>query len=328
MPLNVIEKATLDRKISRVTEVLQEVEAFFAGKQIQTARIGDATIGTANIADLAVTNAKIADLAITNAKIGSVDAGDFTAGTISADRIGAASISVAKLDIEELSSISTNVGTITAGTITGNTVTGGTVRSASSGSRIEMSASPNAIRFYDGSTQKNRIDSDGMALNMPAYILDSSNTYKCSMFLNNSALGANWYIQAGNCDSFDIIQGTSGGDINFVAANGNIQVETPNGETRINGSAKTAIVPTSQGYNALYCLESPEVWLFDFAKDIDSIDKIFLENTEGEKNILKTDQGELLVFRRRKGFGNTRFEQKTLKQFKENNRFWGNYGLK
>jgi hypothetical protein len=70
-------------------------------------------------------------------------------------------------------------------------------------------------------------------------------------------------------------------------------------------------------------LESPEVWFFDFSSDIDAIDKAFLEVTTGESNIIETDQGELLVFRKRKDTEKIRFESKTLEQFDKNNHFWG-----
>jgi hypothetical protein len=50
---------------------------------------------------------------------------------------------------------------------------------------------------------------------------------------------------------------------------------------------------------------------------------MFLETTEGETNILKTDQGEVLAFRRRRGFVDTRFETKTVEEFISNTKFWG-----
>lgn len=89
------------------------------------------------------------------------------------------------------------------------------------------------------------------------------------------------------------------------------------------GFNKTAIVPTSEGYNALYCVEAPEVWFFDFCEDEQHIDPMFLEVTEGPMEFITCDSGRKQVWRRRKGFGTTRFELKTAKQFIKNNEFWG-----
>lgn len=118
----------------------------------------------------------------------------------------------------------------------------------------------------------------------------------------------------------DVYLGSTHGNVN-INAGGDINV-TPSGSFKINGSVKTAIVPTSEGYNALYCVESPEVWFFDFAIDSNNIDPMFLEATEGEMKTITTDDGELLIFRRRKGFGRTRFEGKTFEEFERNNSFW------
>lgn len=118
----------------------------------------------------------------------------------------------------------------------------------------------------------------------------------------------------------DVFLGSLHGDIT-ISAGGNINL-LPSGAFKVNGTTKTAIVDTSDGYKALYCAESPEVWFFDFASDKETIDPLFLEATEGKMKTLKTEEGELLIFRRRKGYGDTRFEGKTLEEFDRNNDFW------
>lgn len=85
---------------------------------------------------------------------------------------------------------------------------------------------------------------------------------------------------------------------------------------------KTAIVETKEGYKALYCAESPEVWFFDFCDSKETIDPLFLEVTEGKMRFVKLEDGGYQVWRRRKGFENTRFEAKTAEQFQKNNEFW------
>jgi hypothetical protein len=89
----------------------------------------------------------------------------------------------------------------------------------------------------------------------------------------------------------------------------------------LGGTDKTAIVPVGKEYRALYAAESPEVWLFDFAKDKASIDPMFLDVTEGDVKTLTTDEGELLVFRRRKYHADKRFQLKTMHQFQRNEAF-------
>lgn len=318
MPLNTTQFDTLDRQLQDIDQIIDQVELFFVGVPVSAVRIEDASITSAKIADLSVTNAKFADLAITNAKINNVDASKFTAGTLSADRIASASITADKLNVTELSAISANVGTITSGTLTGLTVTGGTIRTNSSGTRVEMTASPNALRIFDGSTEKIRIDPEGLKLSNLGINFISGSTFKGAFFTDTSPDEV--IFEAGNCDELFIVNGKSGGDIQIVAADDTINMTATS--IKVNGATKTAIVPTSRGYNALYTLESPEVWFFDFVKSLDDIDPMFLETTEGESNVLLTDQGEYLVFRHRKGFKKTRFEEKTLQQFDRNNKFW------
>lgn len=321
--LNVIENDRLERQLARVSETLANVELFFVGHPISTARIIDASITTAKIANLSVTNGKFKDLSITNAEITNIDAEKFTAGFLNVARIGANSIVADKLDVDDLSAISADVGTITAGTITSLTITGGTLRTASSGTRAELSSSGNSLIFYNVSSVTVKIDPNGILLNGVRidFIASESPTFK-SRFVT----GSDYMQMLAYTPDLVIGNTTSGGDIQFVAANGEIRISGI--AVNVNGSPKSAIVPTSSGYNALYCLEAPEVWFFDFAKNEKEIDSVFLESTEGEKNILKTDQDEILVFRKRKGHSHKRFEGKTLEQFNRNNHFWGNHGIK
>lgn len=319
--LNEISEQSLTQQLARLSQVMDKVELFFKGQPISTARIADAAIDTAQIADLSVVNAKFADLAITNAEITSVDATQFTAGTLAAARIAAASITADKLDVSTLSAISADVGTITAGTVSGNTVTGANIRTATSGARTEMTASPNALRILNSSgDERVRFDPDGLKLSELGLNFIRGGNFRGGLFSNTSPNQI--LFEAGNVDELFIVNATSGGDIQFVAADYPIYMTAPDGIS-INGSPKTAIVPTSEGYNALYTLESPEVWFFDFAPTEAELDPMFDAVTEGERNILKTDQGEVLVFAKRRGHGKTRFGERTLQQFKNNNKFWG-----
>jgi len=322
MQLNTINFTTVDRKLLDISQALSQVELFFAGVPVSSVRIKDASITNAKIANLSVVNANFANLAITNAKITSVDATDITVGTLSADRIASSSITADKLDVTELSAISADVGTLTAGTIQSNTVTGGLVRTASSGARVELNSSGNVMTFFDGSNNtKIKVDANGIYMNgITVDLIGSGPVFKAR--LGRRSTGDLELIAFAN----DLVVGnsTGSGKISLVSASGRVYFGYATNTVYINGTPKTAIVETDAGYKALYCAEAPDVWLMDFAKDESSIDPLFLEVTEGESNILKTDQNEILVFRRRKGFAQTRFEQKTVEQFNKNNAFWGN----
>lgn len=320
MPLNSFEFDTLDRKLVDIDRILDQVELFFVGQPISSVRIQDASITNAKIADLSVVNAHFQDLAITNAKITDVSADSITTGTLSADRIASASITADKLDVTELSAISADVGSLTAGTIISNTITGSEIKTSSSGARVELNVSGNALRFLNSSgDEKIRIDPNGVKSN--GIYID---------FIGNSAFKGRFAL-TGSDDieliafTDDLIVGntSSGGKISLVSPSGRVNFGFASNTVYINGSPKTAIVETTQGFKALYCAEAPEVWLMDFAQSLDEIDPMFLEVTEGESNILKTDQDEYLIFRRRKGYVSTRFEEKTVEQFNKNNQFWG-----
>lgn len=101
----------------------------------------------------------------------------------------------------------------------------------------------------------------------------------------------------------------------------NFSVDASGSWFHVNGYDKSAIVPTSQGYRALYCAEAPEVWFFDFCESKKEIDPLFLEVTEGKMKFIKVEGGGYQVWRRRKGHGGKRFEAKTSQEFMANERF-------
>ena len=85
---------------------------------------------------------------------------------------------------------------------------------------------------------------------------------------------------------------------------------------------KTAIMPTSDGYRALYCIESPEMWFMDFVEKKGELDPLFAEVTAGPYKYIKCDDDTYQVWGRRKGKGGVRFEKMTQEQFEQNDNFW------
>ena len=138
--------------------------------------------------------------------------------------------------------------------------------------------------------------------------------------LNNLNLLSDTY------SNFALSSGTAA--IAMGALNGGISIKAHNDINLIcsnfvlNGSTKTAIVPSSKGYRALYTNESPEVWFMDFCDSKDTIDPLFLEVTEPPYHFIKCEGGEYQVWGKRKGMKNVRFEEKTKEQFIKNNAFW------
>lgn len=87
------------------------------------------------------------------------------------------------------------------------------------------------------------------------------------------------------------------------------------------GTLKNAIVPTSKGFNALACIESPDVWFMDFCDNKDNIDPLFLEVTVSPYKFIQCDDGSYQVWGKRKGHDHIRFENKTEEEFIANERF-------
>lgn len=94
------------------------------------------------------------------AYLDSITTTEITDNAITTPKILAGAVSASKISVGDLSAINADLGSITAGDITGVTITGGTVRTASSGSRVEMSGSNNRFEVYSGSTLRISIEDD------------------------------------------------------------------------------------------------------------------------------------------------------------------------
>lgn len=124
----------------------------------------------------------------------------------------------------------------------------------------------------------------------------------------------------------------------FFMTDGDASIGNSAGDVLIfSGSAvKTAIVPTTKGYKALYTNESPDVWFNDFVKAKKRKwwefwkktytiypDPLFLETIDKIWYVLPTVNNNIVqAWGKRKGFEETRFEEKTEEQFEKNNQFW------
>lgn len=128
---------------------------------------------------------------------------------------------------------------------------------------------------------------------------------------NDIRVGGYLYLNSGNNNAYIY----SSGSHTYVAAGGG-------GTLDIYQTDKTAIVPTSEGFNALYCMESPEVWFMDFCDEKGKLSPMFEEVTVGPYHYIKCGGGEYQVWGRRKGHEHKRFEKKTKAEFDKNNEFY------
>lgn len=115
------------------------------------------------------------------------------------------------------------------------------------------------------------------------------------------------------------------GSAGFLVSGTAVTIDNNTGTTRVQYGglvAKTAILETSEGYKAVYCMESPEVWFMDFVGEDKVLDPLFAEVTVEPYHYIKCEGGGYQVWGKRKYFGDTRFTDKTEEQFDQNARFW------
>lgn len=272
-----------------------------------------------------------------NAGITTISGGKITTGSITATQIAASTITASRLAVSQLSAITADMGNISAGTITG-----AVIRTASSGARFELTGSGSKASVYNsGGTERIRLDGAGLGIfqTNSLYFGDNASTVKGIAYYDSNQFN----IASNSGVNLNLV--TVDTDINLVSSN-NIVIH-PTGQTfftndvhvsgkiystnsaiQLNGVDKTAIVDTSEGFKALYCMESPEVWFMDFIEKGHEPDPLFLEVTEGAMlspdEFFSASDGKqfMQVWRHRKGHGFKRFESKTREEFLKNENFY------
>jgi hypothetical protein len=330
---------------------------------IQANNIATNAVTAGKIAANAVEADKIAANAVTAGKIAAnaISANEIQAGAVTAGKISVSSLAAITGDLGTLTAgvINASLVTITnlsaSSIVTGTLTVGGSSAAAAILLRRDNGVNNgNTFLRWEGGTRiwadsSNRLGVNSIGSPMFIYV-DSSEriiipnsgqtTIRGGVFadgnvnVNNGTLRINsgdlvWYdskLESGK-DRY-VFKDSGGTERVSIKPNGS------NSELRMNGfnlrltSNKTAIVPTAQGYRALYCIESPEVWFMDFVtgeRDLESCDPIFLEVTEGKAHFIYCgdEDGESVfqVWRRRKDHAQHRFEQKTVEEFVKNERF-------
>jgi hypothetical protein len=100
----------------------------------------------ANISANSITTGTIDASVIT---VSSINASNISTGTLAAERIAANSLDVSVLQAGTLRAGTIYTGDIVASQITSGTITGRTIRTATSGRRVEVDATNNALSFYN-----------------------------------------------------------------------------------------------------------------------------------------------------------------------------------
>jgi hypothetical protein len=351
-PLNSIQVASIFRTLASFSTRIGKIEGMLQGQTIPTVRITDAAItnakianlavDTAKIANLSVTEGKIGNLAVTTAKIDNLAVTDAKIANITWDKgqggslkLGGASNVNGILQIYDNSNVLKGTWdkdgiNVLSGSLTGAIITGGTIRTAASGARVELNGSSKQIEVYNGSNLRGHIyyynydGQDNIVIageNGGQIILAPTNyvqVFDSDLRIDNDLKVATIRGKNGSGDVRIRVTGASNAALWADDSDNSITVQ----KFFIGASEKTAIVKTSKGYNALYCMESPEVWFMDFCDNKKKIDPLFMEVTEGEMKFIKLTGKGYQVWRRRKGFINKRFDKKTKTQYLKNNKFW------
>ena len=284
--------------------LLQVTTAVIDNLAVTTGKIDNLAVTTAKIDNLGVTTAKIDNLAVTDAKILTLTANKLTAGTIDASVITVKNLDAAKIT-------------------TGVLAVGGSGEANAILIKSDASHGDSNLRWQGGSRVWEDSSNQMGLRSAGSLMIFYTGNYEERLVLNNGASQS--YTKEGTGFRVNKNAGGTGGNFNVE---GDARV---NGKTYCDGGlnvggvgdiTKNAILQTTKGYRALYCMESPEVWFMDFCESKDKIDPLFLEVTEPPYHFIKCEDRELQVWGIRQGMAKQRFEEKTQEQFDKNNKFW------
>lgn len=192
---------------------------------------------------------------------------------------------------------------------------------------------PNVLQFISSSSGTVSYGAIGFSTGLDAFYIASGNGKNAYYFTDtgkNAVYAADGTVLL-NGGNYVAIRNDSSNQYNFYDPGGGGGYWT----LTMNAN-KTAIVPTKEGYKALYTNESPEVWFTDFCKikrtwkfwkQEYEIDPMFLEVTVGPYHFIPTfDRNIAQVWGKRKGSEHLRFTSKSKQEFIDNNKFWSTYG--
>jgi len=317
-----------------------------ANLAVSAGKIANLTITADQIANLAITTGKIGNEQITNVKIkNDLSADKITAGTIrvggtsqpTAIIIAASSITGnSRLGYQHGSRIwedsSSNLGINAIGGQVILYCASQQVATFTNGTIYFRSSSSAMVTLIDGSQS---IFYDGISCRGSFNVTSGYN----ARFANNVYFGttATTELIWGGSDHLDL----SAKNYIYFKINGSEELKISSAGLTTRGyfyspnynymefkdytltltADKTAIIPTSHGFKALYCMESPEVWFMDFIEKDKKLDPLFKEVTISPYHYIKCEGGEYQVWGKRRGHEQKRFGDKTEKEFLANEKF-------
>jgi hypothetical protein len=328
----------------------------FASAPFRVDMAGNATANSLIITGYIPTGGAAADV---NANATTISGGKITTGSIQALQIGANQVTADKLTAGTFNVGGTSEPTaivIAQSTISGNArlgYVGGSRIWEDSSSRLGYNAIGGTHYFYTASNEAVVIPNGAQTwFNYGISCRDSFNVGIPNSTVVNARITGTFYFDTTGTtgSSSPWIYGTAGTYLNLNGPthilgfiNGSQRLAVSNTGTTIGGtnglyisgankidfkdwtltltSNKTAIVPTSEGFNALYCIESPEVWFMDFCEGIKQVDPLFVEVTVPPYHFIKCEDGGYQVWGKRKGHDQIRFEEKTREEFEANEKF-------
>ena len=254
---------------------------------------------------------------------GKIETGTVVAGSVQAGWLTAQTISASQITTGTLSANRISGGSLSGDLISGGTITGVNIQTANSGNRVVMSSGSDQLKFYNSSGITGVIENYGG--NGRLGLVAGNDLYL-------SANGGGSYAHLDGSSDF-IVPGYLSTESGIYLNGHFLQNGNSSGHIKMDGTDKTAIVSTSKGYNALYSVESPEVWFMDFAriehkwwqfwkKPKFILDNTFLEVTSGPYIFMPTMvKGWVQAWGKRKGHETKRFETKTEEEFLKNEEF-------
>jgi hypothetical protein len=258
------------------------------------------------------TGGKISLATITDANIGSLNAGKITAGQLTVGGSGA----VSTIYLRRSSSSTPSEGD------TFIRWEGGSRMWSDSSNRIGINSIGGELYLYVNSNQIAYFGSGNINLYQHLHVpnIDLALGGNEGSISNIDRLsGYNDLHIVGNGDVYFPRDGSDNAGVRFAWGTGKIY--SYSSSINLGGTDKTAIVPTKEGYKALYCAESPEVWFFDFCESKEKIDPTFLEVTVAPYRFIKCEDGGYQVWGKRKGHEDKRFEVKNQEEFEKNEAF-------
>jgi hypothetical protein len=306
---------------------------------INASKITAGSITATQIATQTITANEIASQTITATQIAAntITATQIASGTITATQIAANAVTADKLTAGVFQVGGTSEPTailVAAGSISGNSrisfnTTSGARIWGDSSNNIGINGTGGAVYIYANSEEV-AIFQSGSNKTIFKKELSCQNTVYLSSGTSTSIWGNNntdviidmtgsFYVKDGGSECFraNSVGATTQG---YFYSQGSNKMEFKDWTLTLTAD-KTAIVPTSKGFNALYCTESPEVWFMDFCGEDKILDPMFLEVTVRPYHFIKCEDGEYQVWGKRKGHEKKRFESKTEKEFIANERF-------